>query len=135
MPSSPVEPPPPARFFVPRSHRLYTVVDSEAAAERMLHELGVGTGGAGAWVYTGEAGTGALDPDAAAGGTRLFSWLFSHNVEFLRTLSRTVRAGDVVVAVPAPNLRTADELARRLRQAGVEVLAYTAHGNFVPLTP
>lgn len=61
--------------------------------------------------------------------------MFSHNVEYLRGLSRTVAGGKVIVAVPARDIRAAEGASSVLRRRRGRVLAYTAHWNFVPMTP
>lgn len=132
-PPSPAARPRATRWFVPRSHRLFLVFDDRATAERALADLAAADAAA-TWFFEGGEGARELDPDAVAGPGRLFSWLFSLNVEFLRDLSRSVAGGRVAVAVPARNQRAADDAARLLRQHGAEALAYTAHGNFIPVT-
>lgn len=123
-----------ARFFVPRSHRLFAVFDDRSGAVAALEDLPEAES-ADTWFFEGAAGAAELDPDRRTGPGRLFSWVFSHNVEYLRGLSRTVAAGRVVVAVPARTLRAAEGASSVLRRGHGRVLAYTAHWNFVPMTP
>jgi len=121
----------PARFFLPRPHRLFVVFDDRAAADAAVHALGPEANDA--WFFEAASGAAELDP-VRPGPSRLFSWVFSHNVEYLEGLSRTVATGRTVVAVPARTLEVAEDVARRLRHNGGRALAYTAHWNFVPLS-
>ncbi|MST33631.1 hypothetical protein GHK86_12995 [Acidimicrobiaceae bacterium USS-CC1] len=138
--ASPVPPasarPRPARFFFPRSHRLYARFEDRAAADAAVGALAeAGFAVSGAWTFEGPSGASELDPGEITGLARLLSWWMSHNVEFLRGFGRAVREGQVVVALPAARLGTADEMAPVLRAGGGQRLVYTAHGNFVPVTP
>lgn len=120
-----------SRFFLPRPHRLFVVFDDGAAAHAAIEALG--PQGQGSWFFEGPDGAAELDP-VQPGSSRLFSWVFSHNVEYLESLSQTVATGKSVVGVPARTLQVADDLAGKLRHAGGRPLAYTAHWNFVPLS-
>lgn len=120
------------RFVVPRSHRLFAVFGDGDRAHAALDDL-PSAAAAGAWIFGGDAGADELDPDTEGAMSRVFSFTFSHNVEFLQSLARMVRGGEVVVAVPARRLGDAQAMARHLRRGGGEVLAYTAHWNFVPV--
>jgi len=121
-----------ARFFIPRSHRLFVSFSDRAAADAAVGTLPPGIAGD-AWFFEGQSGVDELEPDRQRGRSRVFSFVFSHNVEFLHSLARLVQDGEVVVALPAPNLRAAEELGPRLVEHGAQVLAYTAHWNFVPV--
>ena len=121
------------RLFVPRSHRLFVSFDDPAAAAAGLAGLEPSEQ-ADAWVFEGPEGARELDPGSAGGLARTFSWVFSHNVEMLWSMSRMVEAGRVLVALPAARLQVADTLSQVLRRRGAQVLAYTAHWNFVPVT-
>lgn len=127
--------PQPSRFFMPRSHRLFAVFDDMATAEAALAAL---PGGeelrARTWVFAGPEGAKLLCPGQVADATRLLSWLFSHNIEHLRGMSRLVEDGFVVLALPADRIADADSTARLLRDHGAQWFAYTAHGNFVPVS-
>ena len=124
----------PARFFVPRSHRLFVVFEDRPAAEAALAGLAQAVPSDDIWFFEGPSGAAELDPYAVTGPARLLSWLFSHNIEHLLELSRIVADGQVVVAVPATHLSEADEVARVLRAGGGQWFSYTAHGNFVPVS-
>lgn len=125
----------PARYFVPRSHRLFMVFDDRDSAGLAVAALDpAGFFGHEPWFFEGDQGAREFDPDAVEGMGRALSWLFSHNIEHLRELSRIVAAGQVVVAVFAKNLRAADQAARLMRARGGQWATYTAHGNFVPLS-
>lgn len=137
---TPVEPggarPRPARYFLPRSHRLYAEFEDRAAADRAVTALSeAGFAVDDVWVFEGPAGADELDPGEARGVARLFSLWLSHNVEYLHNFGQAVREGDVLVAVPVPRVETASQMAPLLRARGGGGLTYTAHGNFVPLTP
>lgn len=121
-------------FFVPRSHRLFVLADDDGVAAGALADLPAEVA-ADTWRFSGAEGVAELDPDLIGGPARLASWLFSHNVEFLRGLARAVASGQVVLAAPARSLRAADTAAAALRRPGLQVLAYTSHWNFVPVTP
>jgi len=125
-----------ARFFVPRSHRLFGVFDNRASAESALAALTAEQRQADdVWFFERAAGARELDPGEVVGPARFVSWLFSHNIETLRELSTIVSDGQVVIAVPARSLRVAEETAQVLRRRGGQWFAYTAHGNFVPMAP
>lgn len=128
-------------LFVPRGHRLFVVFDDRRAANRALFEW---SGGMpmprGAWLYDGPGAAGELDPDRVAGGwvavlNRMFAFVFSSNVEYVRGLSAAVRAGATVLAVHVPDRATADDAARGMRRLGGHSFAYVMHGNFVPVIP
>ncbi len=127
-------------FFVPQGHRLYVVFDDRRAANMALFEW---TGGMplsqGAWMFDGPEGAAALDPDLAVGRwallSRMFAFVFSSNVEFVRALSSAVRRGSTVLALHVPNRHVAEDAARGMRWLGGHSVAYAMHGNFVPLTP
>lgn len=121
------------RLFVPRSHRLFVAFDDSGAAATGLADLDPAER-AEAWVFEGDEGARELDPGSAGGLGRMFSWVFSHNVEMLWSMSRMVAAGKVLVALPAARLSVADSLGQALRGRGAQVLAYTAHWNFVPVS-
>ena len=124
-----------ARYFVPRSHRLFAVFDNRATADTAVAELRSSpVSKDDTWFFEGDEGARELDPGAVGGPVRAFSWLFSDNIEHLRGMSRSVADGQVVVAVFAKNLQAADGAARVLRGHGGQWFAYTAHGNFVPVT-
>lgn len=129
------------QLFVPRGSRLFVVFDDRRSANLALFQW---TGGvplaAGAWMYDGPDGARELDPDAVPPGWRafthrLFAFVFSANVEYLRSLSGAVRRGATVVAVHVPDRHTADDAARGMRRLGGSGITYVMHGNFVPLAP
>ncbi len=127
--------PQPSRFFLPRSHRLFAVFEDMASVETALAALPDGEELRGrTWVFAGPDGARLLGPGEVAGAARLASWLFSHNIEHLRGLARLVEDGFVVVALPVRRVAVADSTARRLREHGAQWSAYTAHGNFVPVS-
>jgi hypothetical protein len=133
--SKPRARPRPARYFVPRSHRLFMVFDDRATAGLAVAALQPpASDDQEPWFFEGRPGADEFDPDAVVGAGRAFSWLFSHNIEHLRELSRIVADGQVVVAVYAKDLRAADKAARLMRERGGQWATYTAHGNFVPLS-
>ena len=128
-------------LFVPRDHRLFVVFDDRRAANRALFEW---SGGMpmpkGAWLYDGPVAAAELDPDNGARGwfavvNRVFAFVFSNNVEYVRGLSLAVRAGATVLAVHVPDRATADDAARGMRRLGGHSFAYVMHGNFVPVIP
>ena len=119
-----------ARFDLPRPHRLFVAFEDRAAAEAVIRALG--REAKDVWFFEGPSGEAELDP-GNAGPSRPFSWLLSHNVEYLEELRRTVAEGRAVVGVPARTLGVAEELAENLKRNGGLVLAYTAHWNFVPV--
>lgn len=128
--------PPAVRFFIPRSHRLYALFDSLAAADEGVQTLvAAGYPAPDVWVFEGDTGADELDPTDVVGVARLFSWWFSHNVEYLRGFGRALRAGKVAVAIPASRVAVADRMAKVLRTAGGEGITFTAHWNFVPVSP
>lgn len=125
---------------MPQGHRLYVVFDDRRAANMALFEW---SGGMplpeGAWMFDGPDGASALDPDLAMGRlallSRVFAFIFSSNVEFVRALSSAVRRGSTVLALHIPNRHIAEDAARGMRWLGGHSVAYAMHGNFVPLTP
>jgi hypothetical protein len=128
-------------LFVPRGHRLFVVFDDRRAANRALFQW---SGGMplpkGAWVYDGPVAAAELDPDHDTGGwlallNRMFAFVFSSNVEYVRGLSLAVRGGAAVLAVHVPDRATADDAARGMRRLGGHSFAYVMHGNFVPVIP
>jgi hypothetical protein len=118
------------RFVLPRPHRLFVAFDDHAAAEAALRSLVPEV--TDVWFFEGRSGAEELDPGGPK-PSRLFSWVLSHNVEYLEDLSRTVTDGRTVVAVPARTLGVAEDMSHRLHRHGGQVLAYTAHWNFVPV--
>jgi len=110
---------------------LFAVFALRSAADAAIAELHVSPDEA--WIFQGYDGAERLAPPPQAGPARLLSWLFSHNIEDLLELSRLVASGQVVVAVPARNLKTAEQTAGLFRAHGGQWFAYTAHGNFVPV--
>lgn len=129
------------RFFVPHGQRLFVVFDDRRSANVALFEWSGGMAMPhGAWMYDGQAGAHELDPDAATGGlfgalSKVFAFVFSANVEYVRALSSAVRRGSTVLAVHVPDRHTADDAARGMRRLGGHSFAYAMHGNFVPLIP
>ena len=129
------------RLFVPRGHRLFVVFDDRRSANRALFEWSGGMPMAtGAWVFDGPDAADDLDPDRDVGGwlavlNRMFAFVFSSNVEYVRGLSAAVRAGATVLAVHVPDRATADDAARGMRRLGGHSFAYVMHGNFVPVIP
>jgi hypothetical protein len=114
---------------------LFAVFDNRAAADTALVELRSSpVSKDNTWFFEGDEGARELDPGAVGGPVRAFSWLFSDNIEHLREMSRSVADGQVVAAVFAKNMQVADEAARVLRRHGGQWFAYTAHGNFIPVT-
>ncbi len=118
------------RLFIPRPHRLFAVFPDRASAEAALAAAPADTR-RDTWLFEGFDGAAELSPDTG-GLRRIFSWIFSHNVEFLHELARMVGDGRVVVAVPARTLAAASAIGAELRRRDGTVIAYTAHWNFVP---
>lgn len=137
----PVRPRSARSLFVPRGHRLFVVFDDRQAANRALFEW---SGGmpmpTGAWLFDGPEAATELDPDHSTRGwcavvNRMFAFVFSSNVEYVRGLSLAVRGGATVLAVHVPDRTTADDAARGMRRLGGHSFAYVMHGNFVPVIP